>query len=232
VRPLVIGHRGAAAHALENTQASFEQAVGFGVDMIELDVHESLDGEFIVIHDSHLGRISARREIVRKTPAAILKSVPLRGKHRLLTLSEAFEVIPPAVGIMVEIKVIRSFEKMAGFLKQQSNHRQVLATSFDLSLLLQLHNLRTGLSLGVVSKTPGNLAKAAAIGLEFRDVYLDFQCLTKLRTAQLQELYGRVFAWTVDRPRDIRRMLEYGIDGIISNQPDEVCRIMKSLDLS
>ena len=51
--PIIVGHRGAAAHVLENTAASFAAAVRFGANMIEFDVHESLDGEFIVIHDTH-----------------------------------------------------------------------------------------------------------------------------------------------------------------------------------
>ena len=57
MNPLVIGHRGAAAYALENTALSFRKAVQMGVDWIELDVRESLDEEFMIVHDSHLGRI-------------------------------------------------------------------------------------------------------------------------------------------------------------------------------
>ena len=55
-RPLVIAHRGASGVAPENTMASFEQAVRFGADMIELDVHGSKDGRLIVIHDSSTSR--------------------------------------------------------------------------------------------------------------------------------------------------------------------------------
>lgn len=232
MRPLVIGHRGAAAHALENTRTSFDQAVSFGVDMIELDVHESVDGEFMVIHDAHLGRISGRRDIVRKTPVSVLKTVVLHGNHRLLTLSEAFKAIPAEIGIMVEIKVIRSFEKMVELLKRQARFRQVLATSFDLGLLMQVQHKGARVRLGIVSKMPSNLSRAAEMGLTFQDVCLDFHCLTKARTVQLQEQYGRVFAWSVDRPADIRRMLEYGVDGVISNRPDEVHRLMGSMGLS
>jgi Glycerophosphoryl diester phosphodiesterase family len=65
MRPLVVGHRGAAAHALENTTASFEKAVKLGVDMIELDVHESLDPEFTTLMwvESPPGGISCARPI-------------------------------------------------------------------------------------------------------------------------------------------------------------------------
>ncbi|MFN8007102.1 MAG: glycerophosphodiester phosphodiesterase [Terriglobia bacterium] len=58
MNPLVVGHRGAPAYALENTLASFQQAVAMGADMLELDVRESRDGKFLVIHDRDLRRIS------------------------------------------------------------------------------------------------------------------------------------------------------------------------------
>ena len=66
------------------------------------------------------------------------------------------------------------------------------------------------------------------MGLHFEDVCLDFQCLTASQVTDLKREYGRVFAWTVDRPRDIRKMIDYEVDGIISNRPDEVAKILSS----
>ena len=118
--PIIVGHRGAAAHVLENTAASLAAAVRFGVGMIELDVHESLDGEFIVIHDTHVGRISSRRDVVCQTDSTELLGIELNDGHRLLTLSQAFATIPKMVGVMVEIKAIRSFHKLATFIQRQA----------------------------------------------------------------------------------------------------------------
>lgn len=224
--PIIIGHRGAAAHILENTAASFAAAVQFGARMIELDVHESLDGEFIVIHDTHLGRISPRRDVVHERHSSVLQSIELHGGHRLLTLTRAFGVIPIPVGLMVEIKAIRSFQKLADLIHCQASCREVLVTSFDLGLLRKLQHCEPGLRLGVVSKTAARLLKAREIGLRFEDVCVDFQCLTASRVARLKRDYGRVFAWTVDRSRDIEKMVEFEVDGIISNRPDEVQRIL------
>jgi len=224
--PIIVGHRGAAAHVLENTAASFAAAVRFGVDMIELDLHESLDGEFIVIHDTHLGRISSRRDVVCQTHSRVLLGIELNEGHRLLTLPQAFAGIPDPVGVMVEIKAIRSFQRLADLLGRYARHREVLATSFDLSLLQKLHNRDPSLRLGVVSKTIAKLSKARKTGLFFKDVCLDFQCLTASRVANLKREFGPVFAWTVDRPRDIQKMIDYEVDGIISNRPDEVAQLL------
>ena len=224
--PIIVGHRGAAAHVLENTAASFAEAVRFGVGMIELDVHESLDGEFIVIHDTHLGRISSRRDVVCQTHSSVLLGIELNKGHRLLMLPQAFAAIPETVGVMVEIKAIRSFPNLADLIQRQAKHREVLTTSFDLTLLQKLQDNGPSLRLGVVSKTTAKLPKARKTGLHFEDVCLDFQCLTPSRVANLKREFGRVFAWTVDRPRDIQRMIELEVDGIISNRPDEVARIL------
>jgi glycerophosphoryl diester phosphodiesterase len=224
--PIIVGHRGAAAHVLENTVASFAAAVRFGVGMIELDVHESLDGEFIVIHDTHLGRISSRRDVVCQTHSRVLLGIELNKGHRLLTLPQAFAAIPDTVGVMVEIKAIRSFQRLADLIQRHAKHREILATSFDLSLLQKLQDCGPSLSLGVVSKTIAKLSKARKTGLFVKDVCLDFQCLTASRVANLKCEFGRVFAWTVDRPRDIQKMIDYEVDGIISNRPDEVVRLL------
>ena len=224
--PIVIGHRGAAAHALENTAASFAAAVRLGAGMIEFDVRESLDGEFIVIHDAHLGRISSSRNVVCQSHGHVLTAIELKGGHRLLTLKQAFDAIPKTVGVMPEIKAIRSFHRLAAFLQSASSHREVLTTSFDVTLLRKLQDHGPSLRLGVVSKTAAKLSKAKKIGLHFGDVCLDFQCLTGRQAAELKRTFGRVFVWTVDRPADIQRMIDCGVDGVISNRPDEVVRIL------
>jgi glycerophosphoryl diester phosphodiesterase len=224
--PIIVGHRGAAAHILENTTASFALAVRLGVQMIEFDVHESLDGEFIVIHDTHLGRISSRRDVVCRTHSRILLGIELNDGHRLLTLSQAVAAIPERVGLMVEIKAIGSFQKLADLIQPHAKHREVMVTSFDLSLLQKLQNCGSSLRLGVVSKTIAKLPQARKMGLHFEDVCLDFQCLTASRMDNLKHEFGHVFAWTVDRPRDIRKMIDYEVDGIISNRPDEVARLL------
>ena len=226
--PIIVGHRGAAAHVLENTAASFAAAVHFGAGMIEFDVHESLDGEFIVIHDTHLGRISSRRDVVCQTQSDVLTAIELNGGHRLLTLPQAFAAIPETVGVMVEIKAIRSFPKLADLIQRQARHREVLTASFDLTLLRKLQDCVPSFRLGVVSKTIAKLPKARKLGLRFEDVCLDFQCLTASRVANLKREFGRVFAWTVDRPRDIQKLIDYKVDGIISNRPDEVARILRA----
>jgi glycerophosphoryl diester phosphodiesterase len=223
---IVVGHRGAAAHALENTAASFEKASQFEVDMIEFDIRESLDGEFMVIHDAHLGRISSRRDIIKKTHSRTLKSIELYNGQRLLTLGEACAMIPRRIGLMIEIKTIKSLSKVANLIEIEMHSREVLVTSFDLNLLLRLQALSTHLSLGAVAKTVAELSGARAQGLKARAACVDYRALKPDIVSRLRTEWEEVFAWTVDGPSDIAAMVGVSVDGIISNRPDEVSRTL------
>ena len=226
MKPLVIGHRGASAYALENTLGSFRLAVEMGADMVELDVHESRDGEFIVIHDRDLRRISGKKDIVQKTHSKILRSIELYNKERPLLLQEAFDLLPATIGMMVELKSIRSYQKLANFIAARAKERSVILTSFDLSLIKRVQEYSPSIPLGIVSRTLTNIAKANRMGINFEHVCLDFQALNPGTIKHLRLHNMKIFAWTVDRIEDIRRIIELDIDGIISNRPDEVRRVL------
>ena len=224
-----MGHRGASAYALENTLEAFRQAVDMGADMVELDVRESLNHEFIVIHDKDLRRISSQKEIVHETHSQILCSTQLHNKETLLRLPEVFDLLPTALGIIVELKSIRSYQKMGNFIAVRAKERPVILTSFDLSLIKRVQEYSPNLPIGIVSHTLNNIAKASLMGIRFENVCLDFQAINARAIRELKIQNIKTFAWTVDRTEDIRRMIELDVDGIISNKPDEVCRILSEL---
>ena len=228
MKPLIVGHRGAPAYALENTALSFQKAIELGADWVEFDVHETLDGQFMVIHDSHLGRISPRCDLVKKTNSHDLKAIDLYQGQKLLDLHEAFEIIPSATGLIVEIKALRSFAKMAQFIEQKALSRKLMLTSFDLVLLCKIQAFSRKFSLGVVCKSPNSVLRAQEMGIIFSEICMDFQHLTSSLVAQWHDLNFRIFAWTVDRPKDIKRVVELGSDGIISNRPDLVREVLAS----
>jgi glycerophosphoryl diester phosphodiesterase len=226
MKPLVIGHRGAAGYLLENTTASFQKAIDLGVDGIEFDIHESKDGEFIVIHDSHTGRVAPLRYLVNKSNSATLKAIRLHQKQRLLTLNEAFEIIPPNIGLIVEIKSLKSVVKLVKLVEIQAVLRSLILTSFDLTLLSKIQTCTKKISIGIVSKSSANISKAKEMNIRFSDVCLDFQSLTANLVSQWRLQKLRIFAWTVDHSKDIEKMLDLEVDGIISNKPDRVNEIL------
>jgi glycerophosphoryl diester phosphodiesterase len=129
-----VAHRGASGSAPEHTRAAFCKALELGVDMIELDVQLSSDGELVVIHDFDLERTTSGSGAVRSYPLAALRELdtgswfgPEFHAERILTLAEVFELVTDRARLNVEVKptlgdesaiaakllsVLRSFDKI------------------------------------------------------------------------------------------------------------------------
>ena len=142
----VIGHRGAAGHAPENTAPAFEIAVALGVHAVELDVRLSRDGVPVVIHDSTVDRTTNGKGAVAELRLAELKELDAGGwwapdfaKTRLLTLEEALDVIAGRVPVVVEIKeedrLARLFEVCRGLFSGAAPG-SIVFSSFSLETLI------------------------------------------------------------------------------------------------
>lgn len=107
IRPLLVGHRGASALAPENTRRAFEVAIEHGLDMAELDVHLSRDGQLMVIHDAHLERVAGRPDQVADCTADELAAFDVP------RLTDVFELARGRLGIYVELKGARTGAALA-----------------------------------------------------------------------------------------------------------------------
>ena len=111
---LIVAHRGASAHAPENTIPSFELAVRQGADAIELDVHLSADGQVAVIHDETLERTTTGSGSVASLTMDQIRSLDAGARFgdgsfagqglRVPTLPEVLDWLPQGVGLVIEIK--------------------------------------------------------------------------------------------------------------------------------
>ena len=106
-RPAIAAHRGGARLWPENSLTAFRGALGLGVDLVELDVHQTRDGEVVVVHDPTLDRTTTGRGAVRDLTWAELAPVVIRGTadERLPRLAEVLALLQPTpVGLLLEIK--------------------------------------------------------------------------------------------------------------------------------
>lgn len=205
-RVLRIGHRGAAGHAPENTLASVELAIGFGVDVVEIDVHRSRDGQLMVIHDARVDRTTRGTGYVRDLNRAQMPEVP--------TLAEVLAAVKGRAELMIELKV-RGIAEAAVTL---AGSQPVYFASFFHSELLSIRAARTLALIDGVPVSPAAFAleaKATHAGIGFDS--LEPGLITDLHAAGVQ-----VFTWTVDDPRDIAHAISLGVDGVISNFPDRL----------
>ena len=117
--PLVVGHRGAPAHAPENTLAAFRRALADGAELLECDVHLSADGHVVVMHDETIDRTSNGVGNLADYTLSQLKEFDFSAGHpeftnvAIPTLAEVFDVLGPT-GLMINIELKNSVEDYPG----------------------------------------------------------------------------------------------------------------------
>jgi len=224
---LRIGHRGAAGHEPENTLRGFEAAVGLGADLVELDVHLCASGELVVIHDETVDRTTDGSGEVAGLTLSELRSLDAGKGERIPTLGEVFSTLRGRVGVNIELKGAGTAEPVHDFLKHQfagATWRvdDVLVTSFDWDMLGRMRELSDEIRVGplVYEDMKEALVVSSELGAHSVNPYhkrIDADYVADAHVGGL-----RVYPWTVNEPMDIRRVVELGVDGVISDYPDRV----------
>jgi len=135
----IIGHKGAASLAFENTLKSFQAAIDAGVDAVELDIRLTKDRQLVVIHDADLSRVSADKREVKDLTLDEIQSVNLNSGDHIPSLSEVMELIGD-FPVVIDIKDIGSARLLINVLENFPN-AQVSVASFkyhELSLIKAL----------------------------------------------------------------------------------------------
>lgn len=228
---LIYGHRGAKGEAPENTLASFRKCLEHGVRRCELDLHLSLDGELMVIHDPTLKRTTGRRGRVSEHDAATLASYDARHGGpawnqpcTIPRLAELFEQCPfehwqlevksasrvRAARTVVAIRELAARHGLADRVTVTSSSRQVLR-----ALREQAPDLARGLVAEYAWLDP--LKVARHYGCELLALNWTLCTPERLRKAQQQGLH--VSVWTVNDPALMRRLADFSADSIITDFP-------------
>jgi glycerophosphoryl diester phosphodiesterase len=158
----IIGHRGAAGIALENTIPAFKEAIALGVPTIEFDVRPTKDGQFVVCHDESLKRISTTNKRVRDLTYAELREISLYNGSTIPLLSEVLDLARASdVGVVVEVKGFGDIEALCTLLDAYSDLTMTVA-SFNHRQLRLMRKLRPGYTLYVAGGIhPVELLQAA-----------------------------------------------------------------------
>jgi glycerophosphoryl diester phosphodiesterase len=236
-RPLVAAHRGGALLWPENSLTAFRGALALGVELLELDVHLSRDGEVVVIHDPTLERTTTGRGAVADHAAADLAALTLRGADgegvpRLRAVLDLAKRTP--VRLLVEIKVgvnrVRypGIEaKVLGLLRETGLLGRTTVMAFEWDALERLRALEpavrlTGLlsrrgaeQLGGVRAAAERLAQLGANDLGVERTLLSSDAVAAVHAAGLT-----IGVWTVNDPEELRRVLDSGVDYVTTDRPD------------
>ena len=216
--PLVIAHRGASGHALENSIEAFRKADELHADGVELDVHATSDGTIIVFHDARL----PSGESISETPAARIRELQLANGERIPLLSEVLAAIPE-LKVFIEVKHLESRWDSA-LLKviATGNPERCAVHSFDHRVVARLAALRPTLACGALSVArlvdPVHaLDRALADTLWQEAEYIDPALIQ-----QVHDSNRRVFAWTINDADTAEHLTQMGVDGLCGNFPERL----------
>jgi glycerophosphoryl diester phosphodiesterase len=239
----VAAHRGGAALWPENSLAAFRGAIALGVDALEFDVHLTADGEPVVIHDPTLDRTTTGRGAVSDATLAQVRALRLRGRdgavttERVPTLAEVLDLAAPApVQVLPEIKTAAGGRrypgvegKMIALLQTRGLlDERAVVQAFDAATIKRLHELEPGLrTMFLVSRA--RLASAGAEATEAvrwateagaSDLGMDHRTIDARVVAAARAAHVRLAAFTVNDEPDLRRLVDLGVDLVMSDRPD------------
>ncbi|HET6365976.1 MAG TPA: glycerophosphodiester phosphodiesterase family protein [Pseudomonadales bacterium] len=229
--PLVIAHRGASAAAPENTIAAFERALTDGADAIQLDVHLSRDDHPVVIHDPILERTTNGSGPVRGHTMRELKRLdagawrgPAFAGQRLQTLQEVLERFRGRTRFWIELKGGPDLypdveERIVGLLEVYDVIDGALVQTFDPAALARLRAFSRELSLGaVLARSPLDVERDVPPAASA--VCPSAEILGAPEREAIRRSGRQCHVWTVNEPALMDRLVDWSVDGIITDRPD------------
>lgn len=216
--PLVIAHRGASGHAIENSIEAFRKADELRADGVELDVHATSDGSIVVFHDPAL----PSGEQISESPVARVRAHRLENGEVVPLLSEALAAIPD-LQVYIEVKHLDTrwdsalLRVIAG-----GGPERCAVHSFDHRVVARLAALRPTLACGALS-VARLIDPVHALDKSLADtLWQDADYVDPALIQQVHDSNRRVFAWTVNDPEEAVRLTRMGVDGLCGNFPERL----------
>jgi len=239
---LVAAHRGGAALWPENSLLAFRESLALGVDALELDLHMTADGEIVVLHDPTLERTTTARGRVRDLKLAELAGVRLKTRdgavtdERIPTFAQVLDLAAlAAVELLPEIKVDANRqrydgieEKVLALVRARGLQARTTIQAFQVETIRGLRELepkaRTMLLVARGDVERDRARPAEAVGrardLGATDLGMNHRLIDADVMAAARAAGVRVSAWTVNEEADVRRMVDLGVDVVMSDRPD------------
>ncbi len=238
-RPMNLAHRGARKAAPENTLAAFALARDLGADGIELDTFLCASGELVVTHDDDLTVLSNGLGNISSTPLAKLKELDF-GSHfslsfrdeKIPTLQEVIDLLPTSMLINIEIKTLslrptKEVKAVVELVKKNNLFSRVLISSFNPVILYHLKKLSPNIARGLLfeSRLPIHFGKINSSLLKLHALHPPAH-LTNEKLMQLARKNGyQVNTWTVNEPNEMHRLIDLGVNSIITDYPDRLKQV-------
>ena len=234
--PIAFAHRGGAEEFPENTLRAFRHAVDLGYTHVETDVHATADGVAVAFHDDSLDRVTDGRGAIGDLDWSRLQRALVAGTDPILRLDELLEELPDT-RINIDPKSDAAVGPLVEVLRRAGAVERVCVCSFSDRRTRQVRDL-IGDSLCVGAGPRGIARLLAATARVGRPAPFDFDAaqvpvrskgLTLVRPAVLAAAHRHevaVHVWTIDEPAEMHRLLDMGVDGIMTDRPSVLRQVM------
>lgn len=244
---LIISHRGGRSWAPENTLAAFRMSLEIGADGLELDVHRCASGELVVIHDESVNRTTNGVGLIEDITCPELKRLSAGawwdeehgepGEHRfsderIPLLEEVLDLVDGRALINIELKNAPVAypgieEDLLSLLEGYRHKEKIIVSSFDHKLMLALKKSDPSIKTALLADAlfVDMLSLAGQIGAGYWH-----PCFGSLRQDAVEEAHQAeiiVNAWTINNPREWATAIEWGIDGIVTDDPEGLVKFLK-----
>jgi glycerophosphoryl diester phosphodiesterase len=220
---LIIGHRGAAGLAAENTLEALQSGIDAGADMLEFDVQITRDKQLLVVHDSTLLRTHKKSHIVRWSTHQSIKEATEKG-HKIATLEEVLDMFFGNILLNLEIKshgtgkhVIDLLEKK--YIHRKSDWENVLLSSFKANELVAMRKKSPHAELAMLHNRNPFTFMAYHRKLNLTAVGFHRLRANSLSIEVAKQLNIFIYLYTVNRKNAAKRFAQEGIDGIVTDNP-------------
>jgi glycerophosphoryl diester phosphodiesterase len=224
----IAAHRGDIQQAPENSISSIRSALAKQVDAVEIDVQMSKDGVIVLNHDYTFERVAGLRASAHELTLAEMLTLDIRGAwtgmpvERVPTLIEAMREVKGKAKLIIEIKPYGQKEelarKVAELVTAEEMAGECYVQSFDYSVLQTVRRANPDIPVGqILFAAAGNVS---SLDVDFYTISQNM--LSKRFIQRAHRLDREVWVWTVNIERNMREVLTYDVDGIITDYPDRL----------
>ena len=237
--PLAFAHRGGAEEHPENSLAAFAHAVSLGYRYLETDVHLTADGVILAFHDDSLDRVTDRSGVISECTAAEVAQARISGVEHIPTLDELFDTFPDTC-INIDPKDDRVVGPLVETIQRHEALSRICIGSFSGRRLTQCRRL---LGPGLcTSAGPLDTARFRLASLGLAPTPTGINCLqVPVRQSGIPVVDRRfvnhaherglqVHVWTIDEPNDMHRLLDLGVDGLMTDRPSTLRSVLVERD--
>lgn len=226
---ICFAHRGASGHEPENTLRSFSKALELGATWIECDARV-VENRAVIFHDRTLQRMTGVAGVVSKQRLEYVRSLFLPYAERIPLLSEVLQQLQGRCSLQIELKGASSgrivAQELTSALDQGWSAESLLVSSFDYEELRAFQRVSPQIPIGLLVYGYPLNCLGIAQELKAHSVHLHIDSVSKQRVSKLQAAGYRVFVFTANEPEDITELLSLGVDGIFSDFPERVLRLV------